>query len=105
MIPSVSDLSLPQPHQRNDRLIALFLLGAVLFMPPLLQVFGSGASVFGCPLLFVYIFTTWAILVALIAIDVERRDIPRRAAPPAGSSTPSRSITPGDGSPQPAPPG
>ena len=74
MIPPVPDNSgSPGPH-RNDRLVALFLLGAVAFSPPLLQVFSAPTTLFGWPLLFIYIFVVWLLIVALIAIDVEFRD-------------------------------
>jgi hypothetical protein len=78
----------PPPQPRNDRLIALFLLGVVLFTPPLLRVFGVPVTVFGCPLLFIYIFLAWAIVVALTALDVERRDEPKRPPSTAWGSPP-----------------
>jgi hypothetical protein len=78
----------PAPQPRNDRLVALFLLGIVLFTPPLLRVFGIQTTVFGCPLMFVYIFVAWTILVALIALDVERRDQAKTPAPASSGSTP-----------------
>jgi hypothetical protein len=54
---------------------ALFLLGLVLFNPPLLDIFDVGveATVFGIPLLYAYLFIAWAILIALLVIAVERR--------------------------------
>ncbi len=85
MIPSPFPLP-PQP--RNDRLIALFLLGVVLFTPPLLRVFGTDLTIFGCPLLFVYIFLAWALVVTLIALDIERRNEPKRPPPAASGSFP-----------------
>ncbi len=71
MIPSVPDASAPHATPRNDRLIALFLFAAVAFMPPLVRVFGGSGTVFGWPVLFLYIFVLWGAVVALIAIDVE----------------------------------
>ncbi len=48
---------------------AIFLLGAVLFNPPLLKVFDTGAetTVFGVPVLFLYFFLAWAVLIFLMA--------------------------------------
>ena len=84
MIPSVADVAASHashaPH-RNDRLIALFLLGVVAFTPPLLRVFGGSATVFGWPLLSIYVFLFWAVVVALIAIDVEFRGEERKRRP------------------------
>ncbi len=74
MIPSVPDAAASHAAHRNDRLIALFLLGVVAFTPPLLRVFGGAFTVFGWPLLFIYIFLVWAAVVVLIAVDVESRN-------------------------------
>jgi hypothetical protein len=67
--------------RRRDRLVGLFALGLVLFSPPTLWLF-AGATLFGWPLLFVYLFCAWAALVAMIALTVERKG----AQPPAGES-------------------
>ncbi|MEI6987661.1 MAG: hypothetical protein WCK65_16220 [Rhodospirillaceae bacterium] len=73
MIPSASETQPPPARSRNDRLIALFLLGGVFFSPLLLRVFGNATTVFGCPVLFVYVFAAWAVLVLLTALALERR--------------------------------
>lgn len=67
------DPSMPPmgPPPRGDRLIALFLFGVVLLNPPLLEVFGAGHTVFGWPLLAVYLFAVWALLIVFLAIYVE----------------------------------
>ena len=39
---------------RRDRLIGLFVLGLVLFNPPILNLVGG--TIFGWPALFVYLF-------------------------------------------------
>jgi hypothetical protein len=51
----------------GERSIALFLLGMVAFSPPLLVIFNVEAALFGIPLLYVYLFVAWAVLIALIA--------------------------------------
>lgn len=62
------EAELAEPERDSARFVALFLLGFVLFSPLLLRVFEvPGASVFGIPLLFVYLFVTWALLIALAA--------------------------------------
>ncbi len=61
-----------QEHdRRGQRLIALFILGCVLFNYPVLSLFNVAAMVFGVPVLYAYIFVAWAILVALMALAVE----------------------------------
>jgi hypothetical protein len=57
---------------RGQRLAALFLLGALLFNYPLLAVFNRAAYVFGIPVLYAYIFFSWALLIGLLALVVER---------------------------------
>lgn len=62
-------------HERKlkgHQLIALFLLGCLLFNYPLLALFSRDGLVEGIPLLYVYIFTTWAVLVGLLAVIIER---------------------------------
>jgi len=54
-------------RRRPERLIALFLLGALLFSPALLAAFARDATVAGVPLLFVYVFAAWVALIALLA--------------------------------------
>jgi hypothetical protein len=55
----------------GERLIAVFLLGSLLFNYPILDLFNSDAEVFGIPLLFAYIFAAWALLIGLMAWIVE----------------------------------
>jgi hypothetical protein len=57
----------------GQRLIALFLLGCLLLNYPLFSLFAGPAEAFGIPLLYVYIFFVWALLIALMALVVERR--------------------------------
>lgn len=57
----------------GQRLIAVFLLGCVSLNYPILYLFNSSSEVFGIPVLFAYIFGTWAILIALMAFVLERR--------------------------------
>jgi hypothetical protein len=61
-----------RPTLRSQRLAALFLLGALLFNYPLLAVFNRTAEVFGIPVLYAYIFFSWALLIGLLALVVER---------------------------------
>jgi hypothetical protein len=56
----------------GQRLIALFLLGCLLLNFPLLYLFERNLAIEGVPLLFIYVFTAWAALIALLALAVER---------------------------------
>ena len=57
----------------TERLIALFLLGLLLFNYPVLAVFNRAAEVAGVPLVYVYIFAAWAGFIALLAVLVDRK--------------------------------
>ena len=61
-----------EPDAKGQRLVALFILGCLLFNYPVLSLFNVTAEVFGVPVLYAYIFTAWALLVALMAYVVER---------------------------------
>ncbi|OHC44486.1 MAG: hypothetical protein A3J25_10390 [Pseudomonadales bacterium RIFCSPLOWO2_02_FULL_63_210] len=57
---------------RAQRLVAVFMLGCLLFSYPLLALFDSGGEVFGIPLLFAYLFGAWALLIVAMILVVER---------------------------------
>ena len=62
-----------RPSRTRELLIALFLLGALLFAPPLLTIFNTATRILGIPALYFYLFVVWAALIALVALAVERR--------------------------------
>lgn len=68
----------------GDRLIGMFLLGAVLLHPLLIGIFDAGADgyVLGIPLLFVYLFAVWALLIIGLALALRPDDGRRRPRPP-----------------------
>ena len=56
----------------GQRLIAVFLLGCLLFNYPLLYLFNIDRYLSGIPLIYVYIFAAWALLIGLTAAVIER---------------------------------
>ena len=60
--------------RKGQRLVGLFLLGCLLFNYPLLELFSARATVFGIPLIYTYLFAAWALVIALVALVVERTD-------------------------------
>ena len=58
---------------KGQRLIALCMLGCVLFNFPILALFNVSESFFCVPVLYAYIFLAWALLIALMAWVVEKR--------------------------------
>jgi hypothetical protein len=57
---------------KGQRLAALFLLGCLLLNYPLVSLFAGTAHVLGVPLLYIYVFVAWALLIGLMALVVER---------------------------------
>ena len=57
----------------NKRLVALFLLGCVLFNYPILSLFNLKIPTFGLPLVLVYIFGIWCLLIGLTALATRFR--------------------------------
>jgi hypothetical protein len=65
---------MPKSSRKGQRLVGLFLLGCLLFNYPLLALFNVRATIFGVPLLYAYLFAAWALLIALVAVIMERTD-------------------------------
>ena len=64
---------MPQSEDKGQRLIALFVLGCLLFNYPVLSLFNVPAEAFGVPVLYAYIFAAWTLLIALMAFAAESR--------------------------------
>ena len=58
----------------GQRLVAIVLLGCVLFNYPVLSLFSKPGALFGIPLLYLYLFAVWALLIGLSAWVIERRE-------------------------------
>ena len=58
---------------KGQKLLALFFVGCLLFNYPLLHLFSSGGLVLGIPILYIYIFVSWAALIGLTAVVIELR--------------------------------
>lgn len=71
----------------GERIFALFLLGTIAFNAPILTIFSTDTVVFGIPLLFVYLFAAWSVLIALMALTTTRwpRDSVLTPPPPHGA--------------------
>jgi len=64
---------MPESGGKGQRLIALFVLGCLLFNYPVLSLFNVPAEAFGVPVLYAYIFAAWTLLIALMALAAESR--------------------------------
>lgn len=52
--------------RQNDRIVTLVIVAALAFNFPLLSVFGSSALLLGIPVLYLYLFIAWAVLIGLV---------------------------------------
>ena len=55
------------PGSRSERVVALCMLGIVLFNYPILALFNVSGTFFGVPVLYAYIFIAWIALIGLMA--------------------------------------
>ena len=55
------------PRRPIESSVATFLLGCLAFSPPILLIFGAEVSFLTLPLLYIYLFAAWALIILLIA--------------------------------------
>ena len=72
----------------NQRLVALFIAGLLLFNFPLLALWDRSALVFGIPLFPAALFVIWALLIAALACIMESSDPGDACEPADGSRAP-----------------
>ncbi len=58
---------------RSARLVALAVAAFLLFNYPLLRVFDLPVLVFGVPLVWLYVFTAWLLLIIIVSLTVKGR--------------------------------
>jgi len=56
----------------KQRLVAVFLCGLLLLYSPIVSLFDRVGLWFGIPVLYVYLFAIWVILIVLMAWITER---------------------------------
>lgn len=61
-----------RPGITTERLLALFLLGIIIFTPPFLGIFNTPHLILGIPMLYLYLFGAWGLLIGLVALIVHR---------------------------------
>lgn len=59
---------------KGQRLVALSMLGCLVFNYPILGLFNRPGTVLGIPVLYAFIFTAWGLLIAFMALVVETKD-------------------------------
>lgn len=60
-------------ERTRTRLVVLAVLAFALFNYPLLHVFDTDVLVLGVPLVWLYVFGSWALLIGLVALTVRDR--------------------------------
>lgn len=59
--------------RRGQRLAAVFVFGALALNYPLLTLASSNQTLLGVPVLYVYLFALWALIIGVMAVIVERK--------------------------------
>ncbi len=58
--------------KRAERLLALFIIGVLLLNFPILRQFSQDGLLFGVPILYLYIFVVWLLLIIVTAYTIYR---------------------------------
>lgn len=58
--------------RRGQRLAAVAVLGALALNYPLMTLASSGSTLLGIPVLYLYLFALWALIIGIMATIVER---------------------------------
>ena len=58
----------------KDQLVALFVLGVLLLLPPLVVIFNQPLRFLGIPVLYLYLFLAWFMLICMTAAVVRQID-------------------------------
>jgi hypothetical protein len=64
--------SMTPDNRKSKRLVALFLFGFVLLNYPILSLLNLDITVFAIPLVYIYIFGIWSLLIFLSALVMSR---------------------------------
>jgi len=70
--PRPQSRSMTPDNRKSKRLVALFLFGFALLNYPILSLLNLDITVFGIPLVYIYIFGVWGLLIFLSALVMSR---------------------------------
>lgn len=74
---------MPEVKRQNERLIVMLVLGVIALNYPLLSLFSKIKLFFGIPVLYLYIFTVWFVLIVCIALILEKPAVPSLMGSPS----------------------
>ncbi len=63
----------PGPKRKGERLISLLIVGTILLNFPLLSVFSKKDLFLGFPVLFLYLFLIWGLIIGAIVLVLRDR--------------------------------
>lgn len=58
--------------RKKEWSILLFVASLIAFLPPVILIFDSPRPLFGIPLIYLYLFGVWALIIALTAFGARR---------------------------------
>lgn len=58
---------MPEPVRRGERLLGLLIWGLMFLNFPLLSIFSVSAFFWGIPVLYIYLFSVWFLILAVTA--------------------------------------
>lgn len=61
--------------------MVLFIVALLALNPPILSIFSVPQIVFGIPILYLYIFVAWGVVIVLLALNVTGLTEPEEAQP------------------------
>ncbi len=67
MFPLVKTLNVHRSTLTRQRLVLVFLAGVLFFFSPILSLFDRQVAWLGVPVLYLYLFGVWAVLIAVTA--------------------------------------
>lgn len=76
---------MPEAKRQNERLVVILIIGVIALNYPLIFLFSKVRVLFGIPILYLYIFTIWSILIVCIALILEKPAFPSLMASPPKS--------------------
>jgi hypothetical protein len=73
--PNNEEKQKPGPKRKGERLISLLIVGTLFLNFPLLSIFNKSYLVLGFPVLFLYLFFVWGLIIgAMILVFHDRQE-------------------------------
>ena len=86
-------------QQSREYIVILFIVGVLALNYPMLELFNRPGMPFGIPVLYLYLYAAWLVLIILLIAVVERSQIPepdQPTTPPANAARPESETAPAE---------